>query len=132
VRPEEEAVAIDQYLKSLEPMPSPYLVNGRLSESAKRGRKLFRQAGCESCHQGRLRTDMQSYDVGIATGLDEGRKFDTPTLIEVWRTAPYLYDGRAATIEDVLTKYNPDDKHGMTSNLTNREIKDLAQFVLSQ
>jgi hypothetical protein len=32
----------------------------------------------------------------------------------------------------VLTKYNPDDKHGMTSNLTDNEIKDLAQFVLSQ
>jgi hypothetical protein len=70
--------------------------------------------------------------VGTAIGLDEGRKFDTPTLVEIWRTAPYLYDGRATTIEDVLTKFNPDDKHGITSNLTENEIKDLAQFVLSQ
>jgi YVTN family beta-propeller protein len=132
VRPEEEAVAIDQYLKSLEPVPSPYLVDGKLSESAKRGRKLFGQAGCSSCHQGRLHTDLHQYDVGTAVGVDEGRKFDTPTLVEVWRTAPYLNDGRAATIEEVLKKYNPDDKHGMTSNLTDNEIKDLAQFVLSQ
>ncbi|MEJ2701994.1 MAG: beta-propeller fold lactonase family protein [Sedimentisphaerales bacterium] len=132
VRPEEEAVAIDQYLKSLEPVPSPYLVDGKLSESARRGRRLFSQAGCSSCHQGRLHTDLQQYDVGTAVGVDEGRKFDTPTLVEVWRTAPYLNDGRAATIEEVLTKYNPNDKHGMTSNLTDDEIKDLAQFVLSQ
>jgi cytochrome c peroxidase len=132
VRPEEEAAAIDEYLKSLEPIPSPYLVNGRLSESAKRGQKLFRSAGCGSCHQGRLRTDLQSYDVGTAIGLDRGKKFDTPTLVEIWRTAPYLYDGRATTIEEVLTKFNPDDKHGVTSNLTEKEIKDLAQFVLSQ
>jgi cytochrome c peroxidase len=132
VRPEEEADAIDHYLKSLEPIASPYLVDGRLSPSAKRGRKLFRKAGCGSCHTGRLRTDLQSYDVGTAKGLDTGRTFDTPTLIEVWRTAPYLYDGRAATIEDVLAKYNPDDRHGITSNLTEDEIKDLAQFVLSQ
>ena len=94
--------------------------------------KLFEKAGCGSCHRGRLCTDMQSYDVGTAMGLDKGRKFDTPTLIEVWRTAPYLYDGRAATVEDVLTKFNPEDRHGMTSNLTDGEIKDLAQFVLSQ
>jgi len=132
VRPEEEAVAIDKYLKALEPTPSPYLVDGRLSESAKRGRKIFEQAGCASCHKGRLRTDLQSYNVGTGTGLDEGRKFDTPTLIEIWRTAPYLYDGRATSIEDVLIKFNPNDKHGVTSNLTENEIEDLAQFVLSQ
>lgn len=132
VRPEEEAVAIDHYLKSLEPISSPYLVDGQLSESAKRGQKLFSRAGCAICHRGRLRTDMQSYDVGTGEGLDEGRKFDTPSLIEIWRTAPYLYDGRATTVEDVMTKFNPDDKHGMTSNLTEDEIKDLAQFVLSQ
>ena len=132
VRPEEEAVAIDTYLKTLEPLTSPYLVDGRLSESAKRGQQLFKDAGCGSCHKGRLRTDLQSYDVGTAVGLDKGRKFDTPTLVEIWRTAPYLYDGRATTIEDVLTKFNPDNKHGVTSNLTEQEIKDLAQFVLSQ
>lgn len=132
VRPEEEAAAIDVYLKSLGPIPSPYLVDGKLSESAKRGRTLFEKAGCVSCHKGRLHTDLRKYDVGTAKGLDQGRQFDTPTLVEIWRTAPYLYDGRAATIEDVLTVHNPNDKHGVTSNLTDNEIKDLAQFVLSQ
>lgn len=131
VRPEEEAAAIDAYLKSLEPVLSPYLVDGRLSESAERGRKIFQTAGCASCHSGRLHTDLQSYDVGTAVGLDEGKKFDTPTLVEVWRTAPYLNDGRATTIEEVITKFNPNDRHGVTSNLTDNELKDLAQFVLS-
>jgi cytochrome c peroxidase len=70
--------------------------------------------------------------LGIGKGLDKDQKFDTPTLVEVWRTAPYLYDGRAVTIEEVLTKYNPDDKHGLTSNLSDKEIKDLANFVLSR
>jgi len=70
--------------------------------------------------------------VGIGKGLDKDQKFDTPTLVEVWQTAPYLYDGRAVTIEEVLTKYNPDDEHGQTSNLSSDEIKDLANFVLSQ
>ncbi len=132
VRPEEEAVSIDKYLKSLRPVPSPYLVNGRLSVSAKRGRKIFSKARCASCHKGALHTDLRQYNLGIGKGLDKDSEFDTPTLVEVWRTAPYLYDGRAVTIEEVLTKYNPDDEHGRTSNLSDREITDLANFVLSQ
>ncbi len=131
VRPEEDAEAIDEYLKSLEPVPSPRLVKSKLSRSAKRGQKLFESAGCASCHTGELYTDLKKHDLGIGKWLDVGKSFDTPTLIEAWRTAPYLYDGRAATIEDMLKKHNVDDKHGQTSNLTDRQAKDLAEFVLS-
>ena len=34
---------------------------------------------------------------GTATGLDEGKSILVPSLVEVWRTAPYLHDGRAKT-----------------------------------
>ncbi|OHB63750.1 MAG: hypothetical protein A2168_01085 [Planctomycetes bacterium RBG_13_50_24] len=132
VRPEEEAAAIDEYLKSLKPVPSPHLVDGRLSESAERGQKIYNKAGCASCHTGPLHTDLKTHNVGTGKDLDKDRRFDTPTLVEVWRTAPYLYDGRAATIEEVLTTYNPGDKHGVTSDLTEAEIEDLAEFILSQ
>ncbi len=52
VQPEEIAVALDKYLKALKPVPSPHLVNGRLSDSARRGEKVFkdRQVGCSTCH----------------------------------------------------------------------------------
>ena len=89
-RPEEDAKAIDKYLKSLKPIPSPHLVNGKLSKSARQGQKVFNKAGCASCHKGPLHTDLRKYDVGTGKGLDEDRQFDTPTLVEVWRTAPYL------------------------------------------
>ncbi|MBW8041438.1 MAG: cell surface protein [Planctomycetes bacterium] len=132
VRPEEDALAIDEYLKSLKPVPSPYLAKGKLSKSAKRGQKVFEKAGCASCHKGPLYTDLQKYNVGIGQGRDEDREFDTPSLVEIWRTAPYLYDGRAANIEEVLTKYNTGDKHGVTSKLSKDEVSNLAEFVLSQ
>jgi len=132
VRPEEEAAAIDEYLKSLKPVPSPHLVDGRINESAERGRKIFDKAGCASCHTGPLHTDLKTHNVGTGKDLDKDRRFDTPTLVEIWRTAPYLYDGRAATIEEMLTTYNPGDKHGVTSDLTEAEIKDLTEFILSQ
>jgi len=129
--PEEDAIAIDEYLKSLKPVASLYLVRGKLSRSAQRGRKVFGKAGCASCHKGPLYTDLQKYDVGTGKGLDKDVEFDTPTLVEIWRTAPYLYDGRAATMKEVLTTHNPGDKHGRTSNLTDNEINVLARFVLS-
>ncbi|UCD49289.1 MAG: c-type cytochrome [Phycisphaerales bacterium] len=132
VRPEEDAVAIDAYLQSLKPIPSPHLIDGRMSSAARRGQKAFSQAGCAHCHSGPLYTDLGRYDVGTGSGLDEAQALDTPTLIEVWRTAPYLHDGRAATISDVLTKYNPDNKHGRTSNLTSGQLQDLAEFVLTR
>jgi len=132
VRPEQEAAAIDEYLKSLKPVPSPHLIDGELSERARRGRTVFRKAGCSSCHAGPMLTDRQKYDVGFGEGLDKGQLFDTPGLFEVWRTAPYLYDGRAATVKDVITIHNPHDKHGRTSDLSEGEIEDLVEFVLSQ
>jgi cytochrome c peroxidase len=132
VRPEEEAAAIDEYLQSLKPVPSPHLVNGELSPAAKRGRKVFADAGCARCHPSPLYTDLRSYEVGTGRGADEDTDFDTPTLVEVWRTGPYLHDGRAATMEEVLTKCNADDVHGATSGLSAEELGDLVEFVLSQ
>ena len=131
VRPEEDAVAIDEYLKSLRPVPSPQLVNGDLSPGARRGEKLFERSGCVSCHPPPLYTSLRQVDVGTSQGLDKGKPVDTPTLIEVWRTAPYLHDGRAATIEDAIITHNPMDTRGKTSTLSEQERKDLIKYILS-
>ncbi len=132
VRPESDALAIDRYLESLQPIPSPYLVDGEPGPAASRGRQVFQEAGCASCHSGPLYTNGKLYNVGTGSGSETAKAFDTPTLVEVWRTAPYLHDGRAATIRDVLTACNPDDEHGKTSELTQGQIADLAEFVLTR
>jgi YVTN family beta-propeller protein len=132
VRPEEDAVAIDEYLKSLKQVPSPHLVNGKLSEAAERGRRVFVKAGCAECHPSPLYTDMKKHNVGTGKGREGDCEFDTPTLVEVWRTAPYLYDGRAVTVREVLTTFNENNRHGATSSLSESELTDLIEFVLSQ
>jgi YVTN family beta-propeller protein len=138
VRPEENAVAIDEYLKSLVPVQSPHLVRSWLSRkpvlsrAARRGKKVFQKAGCGSCHSGPLGTDLQKYDAGTGKVREHEHAFDTPTLVELWRTAPYLVDGRAVTIKDMLVEHNVDDKHGRTSGLTEKQIADLVEYVLSQ
>ncbi|MFZ2146766.1 MAG: c-type cytochrome [Sedimentisphaerales bacterium] len=129
---EGKAQYIDEYLKSLTPVASPYLVGGELSKAAKDGEKLFEKAGCGRCHSGPLYTNMGKYDVGTSTDEEDYKEFDTPTLAEVWRTAPYLHDGRAVTIKEVLTKFNKDDRHGETSNLSEKEIADLAEYILTR
>jgi len=144
VRPEKDAVCLNEYVKSLKPVPSPYRVNGFfsdgiLSDRAKKGERLFKKAGCAECHPSgktgphgeRLFTNLKKYNLELGTGNEEGREFDTTTLVETWRTAPYLYDGRAYTMEELLTTCNPKDTHGTTKNLTPDEIKALAEYILS-
>ncbi|HOD95474.1 MAG TPA: beta-propeller fold lactonase family protein [Candidatus Hydrogenedentes bacterium] len=131
VRPEEDAEAIDAYLKALTPVPSPRLEKGALSPSAQRGEILFKQAHCAECHPAPLYTDLKLHTLGTTRGMDEGKSVDTPTLIEVWRTAPYLHDGRAATLHELFTIHNSGDRHGKTSSLNEEELADLISYVES-
>ena len=114
-------------------VPSPHLENGGLSPSAQRGKELFFRADvrCAECHPAPLYSDLQCYNVGTRGALDRRDAFDTPTLVELWRTAPYLHDGRSATLTDVFTEQNAKDQHGVTSGLSEQELRDLVEFLLS-
>lgn len=123
---EEEAECVDAYLKALRPVPSPYLVDGELSEKAKQGRKVFEKMNCGNCHSGPYFTDMKLHRIGEDIEFENG--WDTPTLREVWRTAPYLFDGRAATMKDVFEAH----KHGLNNKkITQEEIDALVEYVNS-
>ena len=128
---DEKARALHAYLKSLSPLPSPHLVHGQLSPTAERGKAVFEKAQCAACHTGPYFTDQKMHDVGTGDTLDLDGRYDTPTLREIWRTAPYLHDGRAATLEEVVTKFNAKDRHGKTSALKPGELQDLVEYVKS-
>lgn len=123
--PEEVARCVDEYLTSLEPLPSPYLVDGHLSAKAEQGKKLYERFGCANCHSGPYYTDMKMHRIGDDIEFEDG--WDTPTLVEVWRTAPYLFDGRAATMEEVFYVY----RHGINGKITRKEAEALAEYVNS-
>ncbi len=131
VRPEEDAVALDDYLKSLKPVPSPLVVDGRLSESALRGKALFASEGCYECHYGPYYTDMKLHDLGTGLGQDIGKGFDTPVLIEVWRTSPYLHDGRVVSMEDLVRTHNPSRERQGKGEMKESDVEDLAEYVNS-
>jgi cytochrome c peroxidase len=60
-----------------------------------------------------------------------GPKYDTPTLLGVYRSAPYLHHGKARTLREVLTEQNKGDKHGKTSHLKQNQLDDLVAFLKS-
>jgi YVTN family beta-propeller protein len=132
-RPEPEAAAMDCYLKSLSPVPSPYLQDGQFSEAAIRGRELFegQRAGCYRCHPAPLYTDLKSHNVGSKNRHEYSERFDTPSLVEAWRTAPYMHDGRYVTIRDLLVEGQHGLKNEHGEPLSPQEIEDLATYVMS-
>lgn len=121
---EEVTSAMDVWLKSLKPATSPFLINGKLSETALRGKIQF-DTHCLSCHSGPYYTNQQQYQVDWAVGPDVHAKMDVPSLIEIWRTSPYLYDGRVYSIREML------DIHGPVEKISEKELNDLAEYVLS-
>lgn len=129
----QELDAVKDYLRSLKPEKSPYLTaDGKLSTQAQKGKAIFEsKAGCTACHPGPLLTDLKMYDVGTRGELDRKDAFDTPTLIEIWRTAPYLHDGSAATLREALIDRNKKDTHGSTSKLKPDEVDALIEYLLS-
>jgi YVTN family beta-propeller protein len=131
VRPEKDALALDAYLKSLQPVPSPYLVDGGLSKAAQLGQVVFERLGCNHCHPAPYYTDLQMYDMGTTKGQDEGLPVDVPQLIEVWRTAPYMHDGRAATMKDLFETFKHGNKDGGIDALSAKELDALCEYVLS-
>ncbi len=60
-----------------------------------------------------------------------GPSIDTPSLLSLNRSAPYLHDGSAATLLEVLTVTNTEDQHGATSQLSKDDLKALIEFMLS-
>lgn len=100
-----------------------------LSDAAVRGRALFEdpRVDCASCHPTPLYTDRKTHDVGTGSDPKErkGSAFDTPSLRGLYDTAPYLHDGSAATLGDVLAR------HGRTGALTSAEREDLIAFLRS-
>jgi YVTN family beta-propeller protein len=133
------ADALAAYSNSHKYTLSPHARKG-LSPAAQRGKELFfsKETQCATCHGGPFYTDstparpFKLHDVGTGAADPSekmGPRYDTPTLLGVYRTAPYLHHGKAQTLAEVLTTYNPEDRHGKTSQLKASQVADLVEFL---
>lgn len=147
----DQAEAIEQYLLELPAVPSPHLnadvlespkaeqescskchfpgvPRGTLNDSARRGKAIFEgQAGCSACHPHPYFTSLETVDAGLGTGV----KYDVPSLIEAWRTAPYLHHGDGLSLEETITDFNHLQMRGKTGCLSQEELRDLLEYLRS-
>ena len=131
------------YIDSLQLPRNPHLTsNGHLTDAQARGRAIFfrdRTADgrlisplnrCYTCHSPLTHyTSRVSMDVGTATHYDTIHAFDVPQLTGVATRQPYLHNGEALELEDIWTMFNPEDKHGITSDLNKAQLNDLIEFL---
>ncbi|HHK42292.1 MAG TPA: hypothetical protein ENJ50_07730, partial [Planctomycetaceae bacterium] len=96
--------AIAAFLRTLEPPPGIDAARGRVDRrQVERGKALFEMLGCADCHVPPRYTSEETYDVGL---VDERgmRMFNPPTLLGVSQRHRWLHDGRARSLEEVLTR----------------------------
>ncbi|MGH7895547.1 MAG: DUF7453 family protein [Candidatus Binatia bacterium] len=115
--------AFTDFMRLLAPLPAT-----KPTGIARFGKRLFRTLRCHVCHSDKLRSglsdlpalrskrvrvfsdlllhDMGSLGDGIAQGQATGSEFRTAPLWGVAFSAPYLHDGRAATLEEAIASHD--------------------------
>ena len=152
--------AISQFERSLISFNSKfdkfYRGEENLSPSELNGYAIYNseKADCFHCHGTMLFTNNLFHNNGLDSEepfLDNGLgnitnnaydngKFKTPSLRNVEFSAPYMHDGRFATLEEVIEHYNSGGKYSSTVDplmkkigiglqLTNQEKEDLIAFL---
>jgi DNA-binding beta-propeller fold protein YncE len=121
---------MDTFFMKMKPTPSPHLVKGKLSAAALKGKNIFHRDSidCHLCHSGSLYTDLKFHTSIIRDPYDAGSKWDTPSLIECWRTGPYNHLGSMSTI---LEQIKNSDHSNASIKLTQEEIDQLVEFISS-
>lgn len=139
----EQVEALDHYICTIPRNPNRYRIAGTRTDAQERGRQLFIRERdntgksipvenrCVTCHPGPYYTSRIKADMKIASTLDTHSNFDIPHLNNIYESAPYLHDGRANTLEEIWTRFNPDDTHGATNDMTKDQLNDLVAYLLT-
>jgi YVTN family beta-propeller protein len=137
----EQSAALDRYIVTITRPPNRYRTGDELTPPQRRGKVIFERTHdksgnelvpterCVFCHAPPYFTNRNVYDVGSASPLDTHSEFDVPHLNNIYDSPPYLHDGRAKSLEEIWTVYNPFDTHGLTNDLTKDELNDLIEYL---
>ena len=109
------------YLRSLGPPPP-----SAVARASDRGAALFRSKKCANCHAGEALTSEGVKDVGLIDEVGH-REFNPPSLRGAGQRARFLHDGRAGTLEAVLSEHG----HPPGASLTGAEVRDILAYLQS-
>jgi cytochrome c peroxidase len=132
-RPSKDDIkALVAFLKTLHHPPHPFRhKNGALSPTAQRGKALFfGKARCVRCHKGANYTSPHNYDVKLEGDGSPYRLWNPPSLLGLTDRGPFLHDGRAQDLEEVLRVHHRPEQVG-GQKLSAAEEQDLIAFLQS-
>ncbi len=134
--------ALVAFMRSLRNPPNRYRTTAAaLTPAQMRGKALFERGvmrngkpiaakdRCSTCHPPPLFTNRQRFDIGSTAATDDNHQFDTPQLRNLYQSAPYLHDGRALSLEEIWTRFNPQDTHGISVDLSKGDLNDLIEYL---
>jgi cytochrome c peroxidase len=123
-----ETTALLAFLETLAPPPNPHR---QPAVAVRRGEMLFNdKARCSRCHSPPYFTSPRLYDVQLEAEGSPYKLWNPPSLLGLYDRGPYLHDGRAKTLDEVLQKHHTPDMLG-GQKLTDAELSDLKAFLLS-
>jgi YVTN family beta-propeller protein len=122
------------------------------------GREIPIESRCSTCHSGAYKTSRRIGSVGTTLWLDgyveaavedlhaieeygylgivyfhdtgtATKRFDVPHLVNIHNSPPYLHNGAAKTLQEIWTRFNLYDEHGVTGDLTRGEFNDLITYL---
>jgi YVTN family beta-propeller protein len=107
------------YLLTLDGPPAPQTATPEILD---RGAEVFTALNCASCHINVTGSDGQRHDVGTSG------EYLTPQIGWLWQSAPYLHDGRAASLRDLFILPGT---HQIITETTPEEMDALIAYLLS-
>jgi YVTN family beta-propeller protein len=98
-------------------------------DSISRGRELFfdKNVGCSNCHKSPFYMDNKNHMMPQANSTS--KLLNTPSLMRLSISSPYLHDGSATTLPEVLTLAPLNSVHGVQESLTSLQLMDLIAFT---
>jgi mono/diheme cytochrome c family protein len=126
--------ALEAYQLSLSPPPPP--AGSFDATAAARGQSVFEgQAQCATCHTGEVFTDANTLlhqPSEVPTDPTHAQRsatkmYRTTPLRGIWQHPPYFHDGSAATLADVVERYDVAKGLGLTA----QQKADLVEYLKS-
>ena len=129
---EGETAAVLAFLDSLIPPPNPRPEPAsELGAAVCRGEMLFKdKARCSRCHREPYYTTSGVYDVKLEAEGSPYKLWNPPSLLGLHDRGPFLHDGRAKTLDEVLQLHHTPAMVG-GQELTGEERSDLRAFLLA-
>jgi len=142
--PDDLDAVVAYIMRDLTHPPNPFQdLEGELTPAQLRGKVIYERTTtndgreipvenqCITCHPPPNFTNLLAADVGTKKEIDDYYLFDSPNLNNVYESAPYLHDGSAATLEEIWTKFNDHDLHGVANDMTKNQLNDMIEYLKS-